>query len=159
LIARLLPVFTFNPRSRPVADIHIVRQHSLGLPAARKIACRWADQAEEGLQMKCTYEEGKLADQVCFERAGAQGTLDVTASQFELRAKLGFLLGAFKGRIEAEITKNLDAMLAEAATAQTAGNTSGKAASKPTNKGSAKATGKVADKVADKVPAKKAVKK
>jgi hypothetical protein len=30
---------------------------------------------------------------------------------FELHARLGFLLGAFKDRIEAEIVKNLDALL------------------------------------------------
>ena len=142
-----------------MADIHIVRQHSLGLPEARKIAYRWAEQAEEGLQMQCTYEEGKLADQVCFERAGAEGTLDVTASQFELRAKLGFLLGAFKGRIEAEITKNLDAMLAEGAAAQTAGKPASKAAGKSADKPASKTMAKAADKVANQVPAKKTPKK
>ncbi len=130
-----------------MADIHIVRHHSLGLPAARKIAYRWADQAEDGLQMKCTYEEGKLADQVCFTRSGADGTLDVTATEFELRAKLGFLLGAFKGRIEAEITKNLDAMLAEAASAQPA--------AKPVAKPAAKKASAAADKPAAKKIAKK----
>ena len=96
-----------------MADIHIVRKHALGLKEARKIAYRWAEQAEEKLQMQCTYEEGKTSDQVCFSRSGADGTLDVTADKFELKAKLGFLLGAFKGRIEAEIANNLDSMLAE----------------------------------------------
>ena len=28
-------------------DIHIQRDHSLGLPAARKIAFQWAEQVEE----------------------------------------------------------------------------------------------------------------
>lgn len=134
-----------------MADIHIVRQHSLGLPAARKIAYRWAEQAEEGLQMQCTYEEGKQADQVLFTRSGADGTLHVTASQFELRAKLGFLLGAFKGRIETEITKNLDAMLAEAVSA--------KAAAQPAVKPAAKSAAKAAPKTIAKAPAKKASKK
>jgi hypothetical protein len=32
---------------------------------------------------------------------------------FELDAKLGFLLGAFRDRIESEIVKNLDALLAK----------------------------------------------
>ena len=32
---------------------------------------------------------------------------------FELDAKLGFLLGAFKDRIEGEIVKNLDTLLAQ----------------------------------------------
>ena len=134
-----------------MADIHIVRHHSLGLPAARKIAYRWADQAEDGLQMKCTYEEGKLADQVCFARSGADGTLDVTATEFALRAKLGFLLGAFKGRIEAEITKNLDAMLAEATATQAAA----KPAAKPVAKPAAKKASAVAEKPAPKKTTKK----
>ena len=96
-----------------MADIHIVRKHALGLKEARKIAYRWAEQAEENLQMQCTYEEGKTCDTVGFKRSGADGTLAVTADKFEMNAKLGFLLGAFKGRIEAEIAKNLDSLLAE----------------------------------------------
>ena len=36
----------------------------------------------------------------------------VTADHFELDAQLGFLLGAFKDRIESEIVKNLDDLLA-----------------------------------------------
>ena len=43
--------------------------------------------------------------------AGVKGTLMVTADKFELNATLGFLLGAFKGKIEGEIVKNLDALL------------------------------------------------
>ena len=39
-------------------------------------------------------------------------TLRVTADHFELDALLGFLLGAFKDRIESEIVKNLDELLA-----------------------------------------------
>ena len=96
-----------------MADIHIVRKHALGLKEARKIAYRWAEQAEENLQMQCTYEQGKTSDEVCFTRSGAEGALKVKADSFVLTAKLGFLLGAFKGRIEAEIVKNLDGMLAE----------------------------------------------
>ena len=35
----------------------------------------------------------------------------MTSDRFELDARLGFLLGAFKDRIESEITKNLDLLL------------------------------------------------
>ncbi len=94
-----------------MADIHILRNHQLGLLKARKVAYRWAEQAEKNLQMECTYEEGDKRDEVCFNRAGASGTLEVTHDKFELNAKLGFLLGAFKGRIESEIVKNLDELL------------------------------------------------
>ena len=97
-------------------DIKISRQHTLGLPAARKIAYKWAEDCEKKLDMNCTYEEGKAADEVQFKRSGVDGTLNVTATGFELHAKLGFLLGAFKGKIESEIEKNLDDLLAKSAT-------------------------------------------
>ena len=96
-------------------DINISRQHTLGLPAARKIAYKWADDCEKKLDMACTYEEGNTADEVQFKRSGVEGTLSVTATGFDLHAKLGFLLGAFKGKIESEIEKNLDDLLAKSA--------------------------------------------
>jgi putative polyhydroxyalkanoate system protein len=96
-----------------MADIHILRPHTLGLPKARAVAFKWAEKAEADFQMACTYEEGKTQDEVAFTRSGVNGTLKVTASQFELNAKLGFLLGAFKGKIESEIVKNLDTLLSE----------------------------------------------
>jgi len=95
-----------------VADLHIHREHKLGLPAARKIAYQWAAQVKEEFDMECTYEEGSTSDVVRFVRSGVKGTLHVTKDHFDLDAKLGFLVGAFKGRIEAEIVKNLDTLLA-----------------------------------------------
>lgn len=93
-------------------DIIISRDHQLGLAAARKLAFRWAETAEEKLGMACTYEEGKTSDLVSFKRPGAHGELKVTKDRFELHAKLGILLGAFRERIESEIVKNLDQLLA-----------------------------------------------
>jgi putative polyhydroxyalkanoate system protein len=95
-----------------VPDIHIHRDHSLGLAGARKVAFQWAEQAEQSFDMRCTYEEGPSRDEVCFSRSGVSGTLTVTKDSFELNARLGFLLGAFKDRIESEIVKNLDELLA-----------------------------------------------
>ena len=94
-------------------DIHIEREHTLGLPQARKLAFKWAETAEDKLDMECTYEEGKTSDLVSFTRSGVNGELRVTPDRFELHARLGFLLGAFKSRIEAEIVKNLDELLAQ----------------------------------------------
>ena len=94
-----------------MSNLHIVREHALGLPKARKIAFTWAEEVEDEFDMQCTYTEGDVADEVSFARTGVHGTLNVTATHFELNAKLGFLLGAFKGRIEAEIVKNLDDLL------------------------------------------------
>jgi putative polyhydroxyalkanoate system protein len=93
-------------------DIHITRHHSLGLPEARKLAFKWAETAEERFDMECTYEEGKTSDLVSFTRSGVNGELKVTKDRFVLDARLGFLLGAFKDRIETEIVKNLDDLLA-----------------------------------------------
>ena len=93
-------------------DIHITREHALGLAAARKLAFRWAEEAEERLGMACVYEEGKTSDLVTFTRTGVNGELKVTKNSFELDARLGMLLGSFKDRIESEIVKNLDDLLA-----------------------------------------------
>ena len=116
-------------------DIHIHRDHTLGLAKARKVAFAWAEKAEADFDMECTYEEGKTEDTVAFKRSGVSGTLAVTKDSFSLDAKLGFLLGAFKDKIQGEIEKNLDTLLAA---------------------GSAKSAVKAAVKVAAKKAAKKA---
>jgi putative polyhydroxyalkanoate system protein len=95
-----------------MANLHIVREHHLGHAAARKIAYAWAEKVETEFGMECTYEEGKTEDTVNFTRSGVQGTLQVSKARFMLDATLGFLLGTFKDKIEAEIVKNLDTLLA-----------------------------------------------
>jgi hypothetical protein len=65
--------------------------------------------------MECEYDEGDTEDCVRFKRSGASCELRVTGDRFELHAKLGFLLGAFKDRIESEIVKNLDTLLEKGA--------------------------------------------
>jgi putative polyhydroxyalkanoate system protein len=94
-----------------VPDIHITRKHHLGLEQARKLAFRWAETAEQKLDMECVYEEGKTSDVVTFTRAGCNGELKVSKDAFVLDARLGLLLGVFKERIETEIVKNLDELL------------------------------------------------
>jgi len=89
-------------------DLHILRPHALGLARARKIAIDWAGQVEKEFGLACTYEQGKTADRVQFSRSGVQGALQVTKDKFELDAKLGFLLGAFKDKIEAHVMASLD---------------------------------------------------
>lgn len=101
-----------------MANLHIRREHTQSLAAARKIARAWAAQAESEFGMQCSYAEGAKEDRVSFTRSGVNGTLVVTGDHFDLDAKLGFLLGAFKGKIEAEIVKNLDNLLAPNAAAK-----------------------------------------
>lgn len=94
-----------------MSDIHIHRDHHLGLKEARKVAFSWAEKAEEKFDMECTYEEGDTEDLLTFSRSGVKGTLLVDAHQLEMKAQLGFLFSAFKDRIEAEIGEQLDALL------------------------------------------------
>lgn len=96
-----------------MADIHIKREHDMGLEEARKLAFRWAEVAEEKLDMRCTYEEGTTSDRLSFRRAGVHGEIKVTKGYFVLDAKLGLLLGVFRERIEHEIVKNLDLLLGQ----------------------------------------------
>ena len=108
-------------------DIHIHRPHQLGLSAARSVAHAWARKAEAKFGLACVYEEGEGQDVLHFSRAGVQGTLQVQADQFDLAAELGFLFGAFQGRIEAEIGAQLDKLL----NAQSAGETQVALATEP----------------------------
>lgn len=115
-------------------DIHIHREHRLGLAQARKIAWQWAEEVEANFDMACTVVEGEDSDTVEFTRSGVNGTLVVAADHFDLNARLGFLLGAFSRRIESEIEKNLDELLARSqAESKPAAKAKKKpAASKPT---------------------------
>jgi putative polyhydroxyalkanoate system protein len=100
-----------------VAEIRIHREHKLGLPKARKVAWKWAEEVEQKFDMQCTVLEGDFSDTVEFTRSGVKGTLVVAADHFDLKAKLGFLLGAFSRTIETEIEKNLDKLLNKSAAA------------------------------------------
>ena len=112
-----------------MADIHIRREHGLGLAKARKTAWRWAELAEEKFGLSCTVVEGATSDVIEFSRAGVDGRLVVSADAFDVTARLGFLLGAFRDRIESGIEDNLDAVLAQAAAAPKK-KAAGKAAAK-----------------------------
>jgi putative polyhydroxyalkanoate system protein len=103
-----------------VADIQIHRKHQLGLAKARKVAWQWAEQVEQKFDMECTVIEGETSDTVEFRRSGVSGRLIVADDHFDLDAKLGFLLGAFSKTIEAEIEKELDALLAKSSAARPA---------------------------------------
>jgi putative polyhydroxyalkanoate system protein len=96
-----------------VSDIRIHRDHTLGLPKARKIAWAWAEEVEKKFDMVCTVIEGDFSDTVEFTRSGVKGTLTVAADHFDLQASLGFLLGAFRKTIEGEIQKELDTLLSK----------------------------------------------
>jgi len=95
-----------------MSDIRLHREHRLGLAKARKLAWQWAEHVEQKFDMACTVIEGETSDTVEFARSGVSGRLIVSADHFDLEAELGFLLGAFAKTIQAEIEKELDALLA-----------------------------------------------
>jgi putative polyhydroxyalkanoate system protein len=100
-----------------MAELRIHREHTLGLPKARKVAWEWAEQAEAKFSMECTVIEGEFSDTVEFTRSGVSGRLIVAADHFDLNAKLGFLLGAFSQTIETQIEQTLDELLSKGAAA------------------------------------------
>ena len=94
-------------------ELHIEREHALGLKAARAAAARWAQEAEREWGMQCRTEPGKAQDQIHFERSGVSGCLTVSGERFDLQLKLGFMLGPLAGRIEAQIRQSLDDLLGQ----------------------------------------------
>ena len=95
-------------------DIHIHRDHGLGLARARKTAATWIEDARQRFGLACTVIAGEDKDVVEFERSGVKGRLLVTGDAFDLQARLGLLVGAFRDRIAREIEDNFDALLAKA---------------------------------------------
>ena len=95
-----------------MSEICIRRDHELGLARAREVAWAWAEEVEHKFDMECTVLEGETSDTVEFTRSGVKGQMIVAADHFDLTARLGLLLGAFRGTIEKEIQKELDALLA-----------------------------------------------
>lgn len=97
-----------------MSDIHIRRDHQLGLAGARALVRQWTGHAEKKFALQCTLVPGKASDTVEFTRSGMSGQVIVAADHFELNAKLGFLLGAFSKTIAGEIEKSIDELLAQA---------------------------------------------
>ncbi len=95
-------------------ELNIERAHTLGLAGARAVAERWREQAEQEWGMACESEPGETEDRMRFARSGVSGELTVSEDRFDLQLKLGFLLGAYSGKIKEKIQANLDALLGPA---------------------------------------------
>jgi putative polyhydroxyalkanoate system protein len=100
-----------------MAELSIDRSHTLGLIAARQVAQDWVRAGEERFGLSCQTTlasdtgAADACDHILFSRSGVSGSLLVTPGRFVLNAKLGFLLSAYKGPIEAEMRRQLDALL------------------------------------------------
>jgi putative polyhydroxyalkanoate system protein len=87
-----------------MADIEVQRDHALGLKKAKAAAQKVADEMAENFDMESEWEGNTLH----FSRSGVTGELTVTKNSVQMNAKLGFLLSAFKPKIEAQIEKNFE---------------------------------------------------
>ncbi len=74
-------------------ELHIRREHQLGLKAARAAAHRWTQEAEREWGMQCRTEPGSREDQIHFERSGVIGCLTVGRIEAQIRQSLDELLG------------------------------------------------------------------
>lgn len=92
-------------------EIHIERNHTLGLPAAREVARHWMQRVEQDYGLECSYAEGEARDVAQFGRTGIDGSVEVSADNFRLRATLAFPYGNFSEQIEQRLLKNLDDLL------------------------------------------------
>jgi putative polyhydroxyalkanoate system protein len=87
-----------------MADISLQRKHKLGLKKAKEAAQKVADDLAESFDMESEWDGNTLN----FERSGVNGQMVVTKDGIVVDAKLGFLLSAFKPKIEEHINQNFD---------------------------------------------------
>ncbi len=91
-----------------MSDVHARKEHNLSLEEAKQTAQKLAEQLEKEFQLQSTWQGNTLN----FTRSGVKGKLDVTDKDVSIDISLGFMLKAFKGKIQSEIDKNLDKMFA-----------------------------------------------
>ena len=97
-----------------MAQINISRRHGLSLAKARACAFEWARAAQRDFGVESSPVAGGesgAVELIHFKRSGLHGSLRVTHDWLELEISMGFLLGSFKDRIEAQISKNLEECL------------------------------------------------
>lgn len=94
-----------------MADLHVLRNHPLGLEGARGLVDAWIADGESRFGLQCALTRTADGDVVAFSRTGVSGTLRASASDLELTARLGFLLRPYAQRIAVEIQRQLDQSL------------------------------------------------
>ena len=91
-----------------MAHISVERTHSLGLEAAREKARPLV----EKLAGKYGLTPEWSGDTVKLKRSGVNGTLAIGEKTIKVDVKLGLLMSAMSGMIQAEIERSLDKALA-----------------------------------------------
>ena len=90
-------------RIKHMSDIDIHHPNRLELGQAREAVDQIARKLSEKFGVECQW----VGDALNFERSGVQGRIALDADNVHVTAKLGFLLAAMKGPIEAEIRRVL----------------------------------------------------
>lgn len=91
-----------------MSNIHITRNHRLGLEAARVEVERIAQRVQEEFGADYAWH----GDTLRFSRSGVSGHISITADGLELIIKLGLLLSAMQGQIERKLVTKIDQRLA-----------------------------------------------
>lgn len=86
-----------------MASIDIQHPHSLPPAQARQAVQEVADKLAEGFDVQSHWQ----GDILHFNRSGVEGRIALMPRGLHVTAQLGFLLGAMKGPIEAEIRRVL----------------------------------------------------
>ena len=86
-----------------MSDIDIRYPNHLGLTQA----CATVEEIARKLSERFGVDYQWVDDALSFERSGVQGRIALDAKDVHVAAKLGFLLAAMKGPIEAEIRRVL----------------------------------------------------
>lgn len=87
-----------------MAGIDINHPHRLSMPQAREAVQQLADKLVERFGVDCSWQ----GDVLSFNGAGVDGNIAVDPGTVRVQARLGFLLSAMQGPIEAEIRRVLD---------------------------------------------------
>lgn len=86
-----------------MSDIDIRHPNPLGMAQARDALDQIARKLSDQFGVDCRW----VGDALSFERSGVQGRIALDDNDVHVTAKLGFLLSAMKGPIEAEIRRVL----------------------------------------------------
>lgn len=87
-----------------MASIDIRHPHTLAPTQARKAVQEMAEKLAERFGI----DYGWVGDTLNFNRSGVDGKIALAPKELRVSADLGFLLGAMKGPIEAEIRRVLE---------------------------------------------------
>jgi putative polyhydroxyalkanoate system protein len=92
-----------------MADIELVKPHSLTIAKARTLVQKAADALAVEYDLSSEWHGNTLH----FHRSGIDGQMFVTDSEVRLEVKLGFLLKPFKGTFVDHIERNFGRLLAK----------------------------------------------